>query len=144
MLNVLQFQALGIEEAGNAFATYELGRTSGSATTALLALAAILPLIPVGQASTEQIGSVNGQLEAALGTVPSTDTTLIDQLGSLVALVSQSQEAAQGGVQTIDQGILVTIATNAKVGIVNAVSYAKGVAEGKAAAAAAASSSTSA
>lgn len=133
-LNLVQLQAVGIEEAGNAFAVYELSK-SPNAGAALTSLANSLPLIPVGGVTAEGLGIINGQLEAAQVSVPSTNTQLLEQVGSLISLVSQSQTVASGGVVTVDQSILVGIATNAKVGILNAIAYAKGVAEGKAGAA---------
>ena len=129
-LNILQLQSVATSEAGNALATYELGRTKGAALKFLTNLAAALPKIPLGQVSAENLGILSGELKASQSSISDSTSQLYSQVGSVIALVSQSQAVAQGGVETVDQGILVQIANNVASGILNAEAFAKGESEG--------------
>lgn len=121
-------QAEATAEAGNAVATWLLGKEGAPAITGLTNLAAILPKIPIGGATPFQIGAVSAQLQAinAKATAAAAQTSLLNQIASLVALVSNSEAAASGGNITVTQALLVAAAQNVSNGISNALGFFAG------------------
>lgn len=121
-------QAEATAEAGNAVATWLLGKEGSSAITGLTNLAAILPKIPIGGATPFQIGAVSAQLQAINSKVQAANAgnALLNQVASLVALVSNSEAAASGGNITVTQALLVAAAQNVSNGISNALGFFAG------------------
>lgn len=118
-----QNAAIATAEAGNAYATYELGKSVAN-LKGLQDLAAALPLMPLGKVSAEQLGVINAELTAALNTTAG-GTQINNQIGSLIALVSQSEYSA-GGPETAEQGVLVAQATDVAGGILNGIQFWQG------------------
>lgn len=118
--------ALANAAAGNAVATYLLARNGASAVQPLHDLQTQLPLIVQGKVTPEQLGALNAELSGIKAGVPAGNQRLLDQIGSLVALVSQSASAATNGALTPQQAMLLGYAQNVSVGIDNAVRYWQG------------------
>lgn len=116
--------AVGSAEIGNALATYELNKDGSAAIKGLQDLATNLPLIPLGKVSANELGIINAELQQVQsGQVKSSQ--LYAQVGSLIALVSQSAATA-GGNPTLEAGQLVAEATDVSNGINNAIQYWQG------------------
>jgi hypothetical protein len=127
-IDPLVLQAEATAEAGNALATFLLGKDGPSAIAGLTNLAAILPKIPIGGVSPFQLGAVSAQLNAinAKATAANASQQLISQIGSVIALVSNSEAAASGGNITVQQALLVAAAQNVSNGISNALGFYAG------------------
>lgn len=110
--------------AGNAYATYELGRNPG-AVDALEHLASVLPSIPLGKVSPTELGQLNAQLAASQSSTPK-NSQLYNQIGSLISALSQANAAANGGNPTINTALLLAAVTDAANGIQHGVDFWKG------------------
>lgn len=122
--------AMANAEAGNAYATYVLGKQGTPALKGLQDLANALPNIPLGKVSPNQLGVINAELQqtqsAITGSATSSSTSqLYAQVGSLISLVSQSAAAA-GGNATAEAGVLVAQALDVQNGINNAIQFWQG------------------
>ena len=87
-------------------------------------LKAALPLIIQGKVTPEQLGAINAELAGIKA--GATTPRLLDQVGSLVALVSQASAAQTGGALTPQQALLLGYCQNVATGIDNAVRYWQG------------------
>jgi len=111
-------------ELGNGVATYVLDNTTNQAgaVQALSDLAAILPGIALGQVSSAQLGVVNREL-IAMQTLSASNQKVLDQIGSLIGLISNMQAAGGGGAVTPVQALLAASGNNVALGIENAIAY---------------------
>jgi hypothetical protein len=114
--------------AGNAIATFLLGKEGAGAVPGLQNLASLLPKIPVGAVGPASLGFVTAQLNGinAKATAASAPSQLLSQIGSVIALVSNEEAAASGGAMTVNQALLVAAATNVAQGIGNALAFFAG------------------
>jgi hypothetical protein len=115
-------------EAGNALATWLLGKNGAASVSGLQNLAANLPLIPVGKVTPFNLGVISAQLSAinSAATSQNADAKFLSQIGSVIALVSNEEAAASGGNITTSQAVLVAAATNVANGINNALGFFEG------------------
>lgn len=118
--------ALANAAAGNAVATYLLGKNGAAAVQPLNDLAAKLPLIVEGKVTAYQLGQLNAELQGVQSGVSGTNQQLFDQAGSLIALISKSAADATGGALTPQQAVLLGYCQNVAQGIQNAVQYWQG------------------
>ena len=120
-----QQQAIIGAEVGNAIGTYVLSKSpTPQAVQALQDLAAVLPGIPLGKVTAAQLGAVNRELIALQGTLSATQQTLLDQVGSALALIARANAmATPGGAITPAQALLVAGCTNVALGLQNAIDY---------------------
>lgn len=141
-LTPTQQLALGNAAGGNIVATYVLDTQGAPAVKGLNDLSAALPDIPLGKVSAFQLGAINAELKGiqdkVVASINSGTTTVgtgktavvlsqvLDQVGSLISLVSKSMAANSGGNETLEQSVLVASAQNIANGIQNAISYWQG------------------
>lgn len=142
-IDPLQLQAEATSIAGDAVATWLLGKNGSSAVPGLTKLATLLPSIVLGKVSAFDMGTLSIELQAINTQVKGQSQDLINQVGSITALVSTSQSSATGGPVTATQALLMGIAANVQIGINNALQFFAGQQAGLAAAASAASSANS-
>ena len=109
--------------AGNAYATYELGKTAAN-LKGLQDLAAALPGMAEGKVSPYQMGVINAELRAQQADV--VDGKLKDQIGSLISAVSQAAAASNGGNPTINTAVITAALTDAANGIQHGIDFWKG------------------
>lgn len=122
--------ALAGATAGNVYATYELGKAATpaaktAAISALTDLAAELPNIPLGKVSTFKLGALQAELAAAKADLV-TNPAAQNQIGSLIALISNNQGTVSSGIVTADQTLVFGAFQNVATGITNAVQFAQG------------------
>jgi hypothetical protein len=127
-LDPLVLQAQATAEAGNAVATWLLAKEGASAVTGLTNLAAALPKIPVGGLTPFQLGVISEEIQGinSKATTGGGSADLLNQIGSLISLVSTSEAAASGGAVTATQALLVGVALNVQLGINNALGFFAG------------------
>ena len=110
-LDPLVLQAQATAEAGNAVATWLLAKEGASAVTGLTKLGVI----------SAEIQGINSKATTGGGSAD-----LLNQIGSLISLVSTSEAAASGGAVTATQALLVGVALNVQLGINNALGFFAG------------------
>lgn len=91
---------------------------------ALLALAASLPLIPQGKLSPSQLGQVAGQLQQLQASITTTETTVLTELGSVLAAV-QSQ-ITPGGDLSATSALIFAALQNFANGVIAGVQFWQG------------------
>lgn len=120
----LQAQALAGAASGNAYATFELSKTTpatkDATVKALTDLATKLPLIPLGKVSAFDIGALQGELQVAKANLIK-DSLAENQIDSLIALVANNQGSMSGGIVSADQALVFGAFQNVATGINNAV-----------------------
>ena len=90
----------------------------------LLALAASLPLIPQGKLTPAQLGAVAGQISQLQRSITSTETTVLAELGSVLAAV-QSQITPAGDI-TATAALIFAALQNFANGIIAGVQFWQG------------------
>lgn len=132
--------ALGNAAAGNALGTFVLGKYGASEVKGLTDLATDLPLIPQGLVTAPELGALTAELEnykaavsVVAGATPSAPVTpqttaqqLLDQLISLIALVSNAMPSATGGIETADQALVSVYLAQWAAGLHNALGFYAG------------------
>jgi hypothetical protein len=131
--------SLANAEAGNALAVYLYAKNGPSIVKGLTDLATDLPLIPLGKVTAGEFGALTAELQnyksavaasSAAGEVvaspPVNLAQLLDQLISLISLVTSSFPSASGGLETLDQAVAVQYLGNWSAGITNALSFEAG------------------
>lgn len=117
--------ALGFAAAGNTYATYELGKGGPATVTALTHLALIMPDIPLGKVSARELGQLNAELQVAKANLVKNEQA-DNQIGSLIALVSQNAGTMAGGNLTAHQAIIMAQFQNVANGISAAIAFYSG------------------
>ena len=112
--------------AGNAIATFMLAKKGAAAVAGLQNLAAKLPNIPIGKVAPGDAGILAGQIAQALSLTTPSDQLVIQQLGSLSALISNAAGSASTGDITITQALLQGAGQNFANGINSAVAFWQG------------------
>jgi len=132
--------ALGNAAAGNALGTFVLDKYGSVELKGLTDLATDLPLIPLGKVTPAELGALDTELQSyktAVATVASTNPTapvtsstnaqqLLDQIISLIALVSNAMPSASGGIETADQALAAVYLSQWAAGIHNALGFYAG------------------
>lgn len=115
--------------AGNAFATYELGK-SAAHLKGLQDLAKALPDIPSGKVSAFDMGVLNAELQAINQASVDPDlaknSSALSQIGSLISAAVQSNASNSGGNPTITTAILTADLTDFANGITHGIEFWRG------------------
>lgn len=120
-----QYVALANAEAGNAYATYELNKGGAKAVVALSHLSGVLPNIPLGKVSPTELGAISAELKVAQASFVNDDSTR-NQIGSLIALISQNAGTITGGNVTAQQALIMAQFQNVANGISAGIAFWEG------------------
>lgn len=117
--------ALGFESAGNYYGTYELNKSGRAAVPALTHLSLVMPDIPLGKVPVMELGQLSAELKLAQASFINNEQAR-NQIGSLIALISDNAGKISGGNITAQQALIMAQFQNVANGISNAIAFWSG------------------